>query len=57
MIFSIEIIGGVFQSFHNRQPKSYLYEEALDVVCGIFEFGYTCPLYDLLDNDSTLVEQ
>ena len=41
----------------NRQPRQYSYEDALDIVCDAFEFGYTYPLYDLLNDSSILLKE
>lgn len=45
------------QSFRKeeRQPQNHSYYDALVVVRDAFEFGYTYPLYDLLDDASSLV--
>lgn len=45
------------QSFRitNRQHQTLTYNEVLEVICDAFEFGYTYPLYDLLNDDSILV--
>ena len=46
------------QSFciETRQPTQCSYNDVLNIVCDAFEFGYTYPLYDLLDDDSMLVK-
>ena len=45
------------QSFRiaDRQTKSCSFDIAFKAVSNAFEFGYTYPLYDLLDDDSSLV--
>lgn len=44
------------QSFRiaNHQCRSSTYERALEVVADAFEYGYTYPLYDLLDENSMM---
>lgn len=44
------------QSFRisEYQHQAFTYDDVLEVVCDAFEFGYTYPLYDLLDDESTL---
>lgn len=45
-----------FQKFRLTNPKAqkYSYEDSIRAVCDAFEFGYTYPLYDLLDDNSVL---
>lgn len=44
------------QSFCLNHPKarSYTYDDALEIVCEAFEWGYTYPLYDIIANDAVL---
>ena len=45
------------QSFRiaNHQCQSYTYDGALKIVAEAFEYGYTYPLYDLLDENAVLI--
>lgn len=38
-------------------PRTYTKSDIIKVVCDAFEFGYTYPLYDLLNQESVLVTE
>lgn len=47
------------QSFRikNRQKAKYSYNDVLNIVACAFKYGYTYPLYDLLDDSSVLIKE